>query len=346
MEELEALRAALSSPNQSGKSEVVEKYERDLASHFGAAHAVALNSGSAALEASLSALGACAGKSILVSAAAPLPTLMPLLATGASIRFVDSSPDSPRMNAADLERCLDQTVVAAVEVPLWGYPLDYSPVLPLLSEAGIPLIEDAAHAHGAHVDGKFVGTFGAAGCFSTHQMKPLSTGEGGFVLTDDPEIESRVRRYSRIGNLDGTSYGRNFKPSAFTAAVGIARLAHLSQKVRDTRAAAISLLERLPEELSLEADHIGVPNGYNLVVNVASRERARNFHQSLADVGVRTDPIMYNYKVGYKHSLFRGWVRHCPNAEALTEKLVQLPTRTTPTSSLLRSVAAAWANVS
>jgi perosamine synthetase len=343
--ELEALRKALLDPNQSGKSALVGDYERELAAYFGCRHAVALNSGSAALEAALVALGARPGTTILVSAAAPLPTLMPLIATGADLRFVDSNIDNPGMDPVDLASCIDGSVIAAVQVPLWGYPLDYSQIQPLLDDAGIPLVEDAAHAHGARIDDAHVGTLGRVGCFSTHQMKPLSTGEGGFILTDDAAVESAVRRYSRIGNLDGASLGRNFKPSAFTAALGTARLSGLTHKVQLSRTSALHLLSQLPKGLSEEMAHIGTANGYNLVVRVASRTSALALHQRLAEHGIETDPVRYRYKVGYRHPITQRWARECRQAENLIDSLIQLPTGAADPRELAARVAAAWAAV-
>jgi dTDP-4-amino-4,6-dideoxygalactose transaminase len=74
---------------------------------------------------------------------------------------------------------------AAIALPLWGYPVDDRETAAILAQAGIPLIEDACQAHGTKIGGRYAGTLYRAGCFSTHDRKLLSTGEGGFVLTDD-----------------------------------------------------------------------------------------------------------------------------------------------------------------
>lgn len=339
VDEVENLRLALGSANQSGKSEIVTAYEVELATRFGAGHAVAVNSGSAAIEAALVALGAGPGTRVLVSAAAPLPTLMPILATGAAPEFIDCLPLSPAMDAGCAARALDGDIagdvdgdiVAAVEVPLWGYPLDNTPMTELLATASIPLVEDASHAHGALApDGRSVGTHGVVGCFSTHHMKMLSTGEGGFVLTGSAELAQRIRTYCRLGDLDGTHDGRNYKPSAFTAAIGRARLAALGARVRARRRIAedtLGLLAGLPLR-DIGAEGRGRPNGYNLVVALPETTSTewRRFHQLLAEEGLSTDPIRFRYSVGYSKPRTRRWRRDCPNAERLVWRLVQLPT--------------------
>lgn len=343
MNEQEALELALSDRNQSGKSDLVARYESELAAHFGSDHAVAVSSGSAAIEATLVALGARQGKRVLVSAAAPLPTLMPILATGAEPKFVDCLPRSPAMDPDQVVCAMDDSVIAAVEVPLWGYPFQHARLDGALTEAKIPLVEDASHAHGAlTTDGHHVGTHGAAGCFSTHQMKMLSTGEGGFVLTDSEALARSIRSYCRLADLDGIHDGRNYKPSAFTAAIGLARLGQLDRKVTARQQAAadtMALLARLPVR---ELDRNGTPNGYNLVISLPDATKWRSFHLALTAEGISTDPVTYRYSVGYAKPRTERWAADCPNAEALIWQLVQLPTANITPEAAADAVSRAW----
>lgn len=343
MNERDALELALISLNQSGKSDLVNQYESELAAHFGTAHAVAVSSGSAAIEATLVALGARPGKRVLVSAAAPLPTLMPILATGAAPKFVDCLPRSPAMDPEQVVRAMDDSVVAAVEVPLWGYPLQHAPLDSALAEGKIPLVEDASHAHGSLTTGGHqVGTHGVAGCFSTHHMKMLSTGEGGFVLTDSESLARSIRSYCRLADLDGIHDGRNYKPSAFTAAIGLARLSQLDHKVTARRQAAVetmSLLARLPVQ---ELDRHGTPNGYNLVISLPDATEWRLFHLALTAEGISTDPVTYSYSVGYAKPRTEQWAVNCPTAEKLIWQLVQLPTANITPEATADAVLRAW----
>jgi len=316
---------ALSCSNQSGKSPLVEEYENALASFFKVSNVVAVNSGSAAIQTALQTLGATHGKKVIVSATAPLPTLIPISATGAEISFVDCLPNSPNINPESLESALDSNVVAVVEVPLWGYLHDYSDVIKILEKHGIPLIEDAAHSHGSDIDGKYSGTFGTAGCFSTHQKKLLSTGEGGFIVTQSADIANRMRKFSRIGNLDGKTFGMNFKVSAFTAAVGLARLSNFPTVLANRRKSRLELLNLLKSSGLKELFHIGQPNGYNLVFDTAEFPK-QNIQQVISEMGIELDTLKYGYKCGYKHHLFFDTTLTCKNAESLINRLIQLPT--------------------
>lgn len=343
MNELESLAEALADHNQSGKSGIVARYEEELATHFGAEHAVAVNSGSAAIEAALVAVDARPGTKVLVSAAAPFPTLMPLLASGAEPVFIDCLPSSPAMDPDDAARSINDRVVAALEVPLWGYPLDHGPLQRALTEFGVPIIEDASHAHGARLpDGSHVGTHGLAGCFSTHDVKMLSTGEGGFVLTSSAELAARIKSYSRLADLDGVHDGRNYKPSAFTAAVGRARLPQLDQYVSRRRTVAVEIMDALADLPLTELDVFGQPNGYNLVVVLPDGVDWRSFHTALAAEGISTDPTRYRYRVGYGRPRTVRWAADCPNAEELVWRLVQLPTRGTAPDTVVKAVHHAW----
>jgi dTDP-4-amino-4,6-dideoxygalactose transaminase len=339
MNEFDQLKLALASDKQSGKSPLVEEYERALSSYFRADFALAVNSGSAAIQTALVALGAAPGRKVIVSAAAPLPTLIPIAATGAEIKFVDCQPDNPSIDAKALSASLDDDVVAVLEVPLWGYPQDYTRLLGLLAPLGIPLVEDAAQAHGATLDGRHVGTLATIGCFSTHEKKFLSTGEGGFILTNRADLYDRVKRFARLGHLDGASPGMNFKISAFTAAVGLARLQGLNDVLAKRRAVREDLLSNLAPWALNELEHVGEPNGYNLVIDCKDLKGGGDLHHALALAGIKTDVVNYGYKCGYQHRLFAKSADRCHHAEALVSRLVQLPTNIDNASAVARNFA-------
>ena len=336
----------LASANQSGKSDMVREYEDALGDYFRARHVVAVNSGSAAIQTALTCLGAKAGCTVIVSAAAPLPTLLPIAATGARIVFADCCAGSPSIDPAQCIRLVDETVVAVVEVALWGYPQDYAPLLALLAPLGIPLVEDAAQAHGATCAGGYVGTIGKVGCFSTHDKKFLSTGEGGFLLTNDPDLGQRARRFARLGNLNGIDMGMNFKISAFTAAVGLARLAQLPEVLARKRALRLELLHHLGSWASAELGHTGEPNGYNLVLDCAGATPA--WHEALAEAGIKSDVLAYGYKPGYCHPLFAASTSYCPNAVSLVGRTLQFPNKITDpeaAAQTFRTIAATMQNM-
>jgi perosamine synthetase len=205
--ELDEIADVLADGRLSGGALVLPTYEKALAGWFGVRRAVAVNSGNSALHATLVALGVRAGDEVLVPATAPIPTAMPILTCGAVPVIVDTEPGALAMDPVDVQTKLTPRTKAAVSLPLWGYPADDTNTATLLAAAGVPLIEDACQAHGTRVHGRYTGTLHRAGCFSTHDRKPLSTGEGGFVLTDDEELAQRIDCYTHLGHLTGAVPG-------------------------------------------------------------------------------------------------------------------------------------------
>src|SRR5207244_3904536 len=123
----------------------------------------------------------------------------------------------------------------------------------------------------------------------------------------DAALYERVKRFARLGHLDGASPGMNFKISAFTAAVGLARLDRLNDALQKKRATRTALLSNLAGWESRELEHVGEPNAYNVVIDLKERNGARALHEALALRGIETDVLAYKYKCGYEHRLFAPW---------------------------------------
>ncbi|NTJ66362.1 hypothetical protein G6M50_26490 [Agrobacterium rhizogenes] len=326
--DLPKLSKLLSDGQLSGTAEVVAEYELALAQTFGVRRAVAVSSGSTAIQAALSAIDAKAGDEVLVPATAPLPSVFPITANGLIPIAVDVTEGSVGFDPEDLERKISSRTCAALAVPLWGYPQDLRRIRSILDATGIPLIEDAAHAHGARSNGKMVGTEGLLGCFSTHDRKLLATGEGGFILTDNEEIADRIQSYTRLGNLRGDETGVNYKINAMAAAVGIARIPLLEVLIRMRTENAQYILREIGSAGSIsELDYPegGKPNYYNLTFVLTSEGHATRQLEKISAQGIAIDQIKYGYNVFYRRNAYKDIAASCPNAESLMERLVQIP---------------------
>lgn len=323
--ELDEIAEVLRDGRLSGGASIVAIYERALSNWFGSAHAVAVNSGSSALNAVLHVLGVGSGDEVMVPAVAPLPTALPILAAGAVPVIVDTLPGSLAFDPQDVRSCLTSRTKAAISVSLWGYPVDSQDTACILAEAGVPFIEDAAQAHGTLVRGRYAGTLTLAGCFSTHDRKLLSSGEGGFILTDDNDLYLRVEHYTRLGHLRGT-LGVNYKLAAPLAAIGLRRLTELPTQIAARRSIANRVLTALPSDgrlAELVYSPNSAPNYYNLVLT--SGEPNALLTEKFTDVGLPPDSVRYGYRPLHHQPLFRSWARDCPNAEALTASTYQIP---------------------
>lgn len=325
--ELEEIAEVLADGRLSGGALVLPLYEKALAGWFGVKRAVAVNSGSSALHATLVALGVAAGDEVLVPATAPIPTAMPILTCGATPVIVDTAPASLGMDPDDVQAKLTPRTKAAIGLSLWGYPADDTTAAAILAAAGVPLIEDACQAHGTKVRGRYAGTQYRAGCFSTHDRKLLSTGEGGFVLTDDADLAERIDYYTHLGHLKGGVHGVNYKLAGPLAAIGLRRLRGLEAQLRSRRVHASRLLAelsgggRLAELAYGEADQ---PNYYNLVLTTDPAS-AEAFAAAFAAAGLPPDSVRYGYRPLYHRPIFTEFANECPNAEQLAATTLQLP---------------------
>lgn len=327
-DDIDALTATLDALQLSGKASVVETYEVALAKALEARFCIAVSTGSAALHTALVALGVGPGDEVIVQATATLPTVMPVLAVGATPVFVDSLPGSLDVDLDDLTRCLSKKTAAILVLHLWGYPLDMEKILEISRQQRIPVIEDAAQAHFASFESKYVGTFGDLGCFSTHDRKILSTGEGGFILTNREDLVEEVRSFSSLGNLKGEKFGLNYRLPALSASLGLSRLP-VAQKAplhRNTIAAVFK--ENLKDiglcEISFPAG--AVPNYYGLVLCHESAKAAGRIKAAMEELSFPEEIRKYRVNVLYKKKVFSEFQRYCPNSEDLFSRAIAIPT--------------------
>lgn len=182
------LAAGISIYDRSG---VIEELEDALASYHGMRHAVLTSSGTAALYSMYAAVGIKPGAEVIVPAYTFFATVTPLLHLGA-IPVLADCDENGNLDPKDVaERITDKTS-AIVGTHMWGRPADVAALRAVAAEHGVMLLEDGSHAHGASVEGRKVGTFGRTSGFSMNGPKPLSAGEGGFLLTDDDEVYYRA----------------------------------------------------------------------------------------------------------------------------------------------------------
>jgi perosamine synthetase len=331
--DLAAVRAVLDTRDLSGTAQVVADYEASLADWFGTDQAVACSSGTAALHLALLALGVGAGDEVIVAATAPAMTAMPILAVGATPVFADiANLATFALDLDDTARKVTERTRAIIAVPMWGYPADGPDLAEACRGWGVPLIEDAAQAHGTVVAGRYAGTRATIGTFSTHARKLICTGEGGFCLTGDPTIARRLRELRNIGKRPGdgfgATFGLNLKLSAIAAAIGRAQLDRLTTRLDGRRATLQAIAGRMTGVGGIKPFPVrgdGLPNGYAALFTTA--REAWPIAERLAVAGISSDPTRYDYRPLYRTAVLASHapVSPCPNAERLTRTLVTVP---------------------
>lgn len=222
----------------------VAAFEQELARELsGTQHAVAVSSGSAALELVLVALGVGRGDEVVTTPFTFAATVNAIIRTGASVRFADIGDDY-NLDPAAVEAAVTQRTRLILPVHLYGLPAD----LDGLSALGIPIVEDAAQAHLASYCGRLVGGLGVAGCFSFYASKNMTVGEGGAITTNDPDLSDRLRILRNQGmrsRYEYVSIGYNYRLTDVAAAIGRVQLRKLPKLTAARRKIASLLLDAL-----------------------------------------------------------------------------------------------------
>jgi perosamine synthetase len=227
-DEITAVCAVLRSGQLAAGPEV-EAFEREFAAALGTAHAVALNSGTAANHAALEALGVEDGDEVLTTPFTFAATATPILMQRAIPRFADIDARTFDLDAAAALAGASANTKAVVLVDLFGLPAD--PAMPqALRGRGVAVVEDACQAIGARRAGRNAGTLGDAGTFSFYATKNVMTGEGGMLATDDGRVAAAARRFRNHGQSDRYAYerlGYNYRMTDISAALGRVQLGRL-----------------------------------------------------------------------------------------------------------------------
>lgn len=250
-EEIEAATAVLKSgilADKSGAGPRVLEFEREFAKFVGVRHAIAVNTGTAALHCAMLAANVKGGDEILIPSLTFAGTATPILLCGAKPTFADIQSGTYCMSLENVENSISRDTRVIVPVHLYGLGCDMDPIMELARRKGVMVIEDAAQAHGAMYEQRKVGSLGDMACFSFYSAKNMTTGEGGMITTSDDDLaqvlrtirthgEERPYWVSRIGN--------NYHMTELAAAIGTVQLRKLHGFVERRRENARVLTEQL-----------------------------------------------------------------------------------------------------
>jgi len=197
-EELEMIQEAFDR-SWIGLGPIVNKFEKEWAEFINAKLAIGVNSATAALHLSLKLFGFPAGKKVLVPSLTFASTATSILYNQLIPVFVDSNPKNLGMDLDDMKNKYDKDVVAVIPVHYAGHPVPMDQLMPWAKEKGVKVIEDCAHTAGGRYKGKALGTWGNIGCFSFEEKKCMTTGDGGMMVTNEPELFKDVKAMRWVG---------------------------------------------------------------------------------------------------------------------------------------------------
>lgn len=171
---------------------IVDEFEETFARFTGSRYCIALNNGTNGLFSAYFAVGVGVGDEVITPSYTWHATVTPIIHCGGIPVFCESSPKTLGADPEDIERKITSRTKAIVVTHMWGNVADMDAIMDISRRHGIPVIEDASHAHGAEWDGKRVGSISDIGVFSMQGSKPLAAGEAGVVVTDNPEYYDRM----------------------------------------------------------------------------------------------------------------------------------------------------------
>ena len=307
----------------------VAEFEERFAAFTGTEHCVAVNSGTSALHLALIAAGVEAGDEVISVAMTFIATTWAISYVGATPVFVDVDPVSYTMDTDQVEAAITPKTKAIVPVHLYGQTADMGPLLEIGRRHGIPVIEDAAQAHGAQYQDQSAGSMGLLGCFSFYPGKNLgAAGEGGAIVTNDAAIAARLRSlrdHAQTQRYHHTEIGFNYRMDAIQGAVLGVKLNRLDSWIdarREHAATYAGVLNGLPIQLPTEV--AGNKHAWHLYP-ILHPERDR-VQAELEMVGIATGmhyPIPVHLQPAYAH-LGHG-VGDFPVSERIAAQCLSLP---------------------
>jgi dTDP-4-amino-4,6-dideoxygalactose transaminase len=303
-------------------------FEKEFADYIGTTHCVGVGNGTDALVMAMKALGLAPGDEVITAANTFIATAEGISWSGATPVFVDCDPVSYNIDPAAIEAAITPRTKAVVPVHLYGQPADMEPILAIAGKHDLTVIEDAAQAHGAIYEGRRVGTFGQAACYSFYPGKNLGAyGDGGAVVTTDEKLAQQIRKLGDHGSdvkYQHDFVGMNSRLDGIQGAVLGVKLRHLDRWTDRRIEVAARYNEGLADVCVVPQTRANVRHVFHLyVIQVENRdELMTHLNEKGIGCGIHYPvplPATPAYQsLGYSPDQY-------PVAHAIAPKLVSLP---------------------
>lgn len=322
----------------------VNEFEKQWAEHLGVKVAIGLNSATAALHLALRVFGFPKGKKVLVPSMTFSATASAVLYNDLIPVFVDSDPITLGMSIEDLERKYDKDCVAVIPVHYSGHPVPMEKLVPWAKERNLKIIEDCAHTSGSIYQGKVLGTWGDIGCFSFEEKKIMTTGDGGMIVSNEPELLKDVKAMRWVGidkdnwktaqeytsvNKDAYHWfyelnvlGWKYNMNDLAASIGLVQLHRLPDMNR-RRSEIIELyLNGIKDLKTIRPALPYQPDKYVYQMFIIRADQKEDLILYLKSKGIATG---CHYTPLTMQPLFRPFASPCPVAESEYYKIITLP---------------------
>lgn len=315
----------------------VRSFEDAVAKLTGIRYAVAVNSCTAALLGSLKAMRIGVGDEVIVPSNTFVATAGVVLQVGARPIFADCDLDTFNISVDAVREKISEKTRCVIAVHVGGNPCDMTELGEACRERDLSLLEDCAHSFGSSLGGQPCGSFGEAGCFSFYPTKLITTGEGGMVLTNKPELAEEIkvlRNHGRkaFGPVDVVEVGYNFRMTEIAAATGLVQLKHLPEFIEQRNRIATEYSRAITEDWHMTPQLVreGARSSfyaYSLRVNGGAPLTRDQIVHALTERGIETSVIYHpvHGQPAYSRFVDAKQRKTLQNSESLGETTLALP---------------------
>lgn len=321
----------------SSEGPFIKEFEQKFAARMGRKHGIAVCNGTAAIDASIEALGIGPGDEVIMPTFTIISCITQIVRNGGKPVLVDSDPITWNMDVSQIEAKITQHTKAIMIVHIFGLPVDVGPVLDIANRHGLIVIEDAAEMHGQTYKSRPCGSFGDISTFSFYPNKHITTGEGGMILTDDDELAESCRSLRNLCFQPDKRFvherlGWNLRMTNMQAALGLAQLERLDEFIARKRTMGARYTELLNDVSGIQlplakagyADNIYWV--YGIMLDESLGINAEEVMKRLAGARVGTRPFfcpMHQQPVLRRLGLFEG--EFYPVAERMYRQGLYMP---------------------
>lgn len=321
----------------SSEGPFIQKFEDELSTKVNRKYGIAVANGTAALEIAAKAIGIKDGDEVIMPTFTIISPVSAITNLGGVPVLVDSEVGTWNMDVSQIESKITSRTKAILIVHIYGLPVDVNPILEIARKYNLLIIEDAAEMHGQEYLGRPCGSFGDISTFSFYPNKHITTGEGGMIVTDDPDLAQKCKYYRNLCFSPGRRFiheeiGWNYRMTNLQAALGVAQLQRLEEFVAKKRAMGAFYQEsfsdlknvQLPLAKTTFADNIYWVFG--MVLGKSVPYDAESMMQKLSAVNIGTRPFFWCI---HEQPVYRkkGWFKNerYPVAENMARRGFYIP---------------------
>lgn len=288
----------------SSNGKYINEFEAKFAEFCGTKHAIATNNGTTALHLALVALRLQPGDEVIIPTVTYIATANAVRYCGGTPVLVDVCQETMNIDPQEIEKKITPNTKGIIPVHLYGHPADMEAINKIANKHKLWVVEDAAEAHGAEVNGKKVGSLATCATFSFFGNKIVTTGEGGMITTDDDELAEILRLHRGQGMDPNRRYwfpviGFNYRMTNIQAAIGLGQMEGVENALTERRNIASmynKALGELQDQIILPVEHDWAKHVYwmyNIFLRDGDGERRDIIMQKLDEMGIETRPVFY-----------------------------------------------------